>query len=329
MRRFFRAHRDEDFSQIQYLTAKCNRLVHENAALERECVVSRERQRTLQAELESCSLQLCQKEHTCQDLHLKHEQLLDALAHQRGLVQFLQQRLVFLTEESSTEVSLLTFQLEQVSSDLQKLQTSETQLQGLVEELHQEAHRTDKKAGGLQTELRVEAQLKAEQVEDLESQLTSKSRELQELQKAHASLMGELREQDSAHQRTVERLQQENAGSLHKLKEMAEQFEWLCEQQRHWMCCVKRFKDCLSDEKEALLLQVNRLQVELAGLQKNSSSKTVKEDSTPQHCDSWEVDAMVDLQMEADRWRQHYEELFNNHTSQPGQSCEDTDLKPP
>ena len=29
MRRFFRAQRDEDFSQIQYLTAKCTRLAHD------------------------------------------------------------------------------------------------------------------------------------------------------------------------------------------------------------------------------------------------------------------------------------------------------------
>lgn len=29
MRRFFRAHRDEDYGQIQYLTAKCTRLAHD------------------------------------------------------------------------------------------------------------------------------------------------------------------------------------------------------------------------------------------------------------------------------------------------------------
>lgn len=29
MRRFFRAQRDEDYSQIQYLTAKCTRLAHD------------------------------------------------------------------------------------------------------------------------------------------------------------------------------------------------------------------------------------------------------------------------------------------------------------
>ena len=38
----------------------------------------------------------------------------------------------------------------------------------------------------------------------------------------------------------VRELQQENEGSLGKLQETAEQFEWLCQQQRYWMCCVKR-----------------------------------------------------------------------------------------
>lgn len=39
----------------------------------------------------------------------------------------------------------------------------------------------------------------------------------------------------------VRQLQQENEASLGKLQETAEQFEWLCQQQRYWMCCVKRW----------------------------------------------------------------------------------------
>lgn len=34
MRRFFKAQRDEDYSQIQYLTAKCTRLAHEKGRLQ-------------------------------------------------------------------------------------------------------------------------------------------------------------------------------------------------------------------------------------------------------------------------------------------------------
>lgn len=51
----------------------------------------------------------------------------------------------------------------------------------------------------------------------------------------------ELEELKYYHQGAVQELHWENQGSLRKLKETAEQFEWLCEQQRNWMCCVKRF----------------------------------------------------------------------------------------
>ncbi|KAG9263767.1 golgin subfamily A member 5-like isoform X2 [Astyanax mexicanus] len=316
MRRFFSSGRDEDYSQIQYLTAKCTRLTHENV-LERECLSSRERERALQVELESLSVQLCQKEHTCQDLRLHHDQLLDTLKQQRERVQFLEQRVVSVAEEGAREAALLSFQLEQVGCELQQLQSSELQLQGLVDELHQEADDEVKKAEDLQTELREVAQLSAKQIEDMKRKLARKSQEVEELQEANHALQEELSEQHSAHRRTVEELQQENSGSVQKLREMAEQFEWLCDQQRNWMCCIKRFKDCLSDEKEALVLQVKRLQEELADLKKNSDSEDTSPEDPATHCNRWDVEVMGDLQVEADRWRTRYSDLFSKLTTQP------------
>ncbi|XP_037400543.1 probable kinetochore protein NUF2 isoform X1 [Pygocentrus nattereri] len=330
MRRFFRASRDEEYSQIQHLTAMCNRLAHEKAAVEREYVACIERERALQVELESLSVQLRQKEHACQDLRLRHDQLLGTIKQQRELVQFLEQRVVSVAEESTREAALLTFQMEQVSSDLQQLQNSEAQLQGLVDELHQEAQDRAKKSEGLENELHEEAQLSGKEIEDLKMQLDSKSHEVEDLQEANEALQEELNEQCSIHQTTVAKLQQENTVSVQKLRETAEQFEWLCEQQRNWMCCVKRFKDCLCDEKEALVLQVKRLQEELAELKKNSNSEAINvEHSTSQHCDRWAVDAMVDLQVQADRWKVRYTELFSKLAPHPGQWSEDGYLKPP
>ncbi len=71
--------------------------------------------------------------------------------------------------------------------------------------------------------------------------LLSKSLELMELQTSREALQQDLHDQHSAHQRTVEELRRQNSESLGKLRETAEQFEWLCEQQRSWMSCVKRF----------------------------------------------------------------------------------------
>lgn len=58
---------------------------------------------------------------------------------------------------------------------------------------------------------------------------------------SHDALQQDLCEQHMTHQRTIEELRRENAESLHKLQETAEQFERMCEQQRQWLCCVKRF----------------------------------------------------------------------------------------
>ncbi|KAG7335239.1 hypothetical protein KOW79_001835 [Hemibagrus wyckioides] len=311
MRRFFRVQRDEDYSQIQYLTAKCSRLAQEKAALERECVLSRERVRVLQVDLETVCLQLHQKEHTIQELVQK--------------LQY-QQRVV-----STSDAALLTVHLESINSELQYLQSTEKQLIGFVEELHQETQQATKKSEGLEAQLHQEAQLHAKHREDLEKELKSKSHDLQELQKAHEALQQELSEQNSAHQKTVMELQRENTVSVHKLKEMAEQVEWLCEQQRNWICCIKRFKDCLNDEKEALVLQVNRLQEELLDLRKNTKSEAIsKENTLPiMHCSRWDVDAMLDLQVEADKWKERYQELFSKYTSHQVDCHEDGYLKPP
>lgn len=71
--------------------------------------------------------------------------------------------------------------------------------------------------------------------------IDSKTQELEDLQGDYASITQELQDMHSAHQRTVEELRCENEGSLRKLRETAEQFEWLCEQQRVWMCGFKRW----------------------------------------------------------------------------------------
>ncbi|TSK87444.1 hypothetical protein Baya_4158 [Bagarius yarrelli] len=283
MRRFFRVQRDEDYSQIQYLTAKCSRLAQEKAALERECVLSREKVRVLQVELETVCLQLRQKENTVQEL-------VEQLQHQ---------------------------QMESISSELQYLQSTEKQLMAFVDELHREAQHASKKVEGLEAQLHQKAQRHAEHTEFLREELERKTYNMQELQKAHDALQQELSEQDSTHQKKVLELQCENTANVHKLQEMAEQVEWLCEQQRNWICCIKRFKDCLIDEKEALVLQVNRLQEELQDLKKKTKSQAIsREDTQPKMlCSRWDVDAMLDLQVEADMWKERYQELIIKFTS--------------
>ncbi|KAM4621215.1 uncharacterized protein ACJ7VT_005606 isoform 2-T2 [Polymixia lowei] len=302
MRRFFRAHRDEDYSQIQYLTAKCNRLAHEKV-LERECLLAREKERSLQNDLEVVATRLLRQEQTNMELRIKHDQLFSRFQHQQGLVEFLQQRVSLAEQESSREAVLLGLQLEQVTSDLLCLQTSDVQLEGLVEELH------------------AEAQHREAQTESLQAELHSKTIELEELRNCNTMQAAQLKELHSAHKRKVKQLQQENDGSLRKLQETAEQFEWLCKQQRYWMCCIKRFKDCLTEEKEALVQQVSTLEKKVLQLRKISPSDSPSQsplctlqDTHTGCCNSilpsWDVDTKADLQSQVDQWRGLCEGLF-------------------
>ncbi|CAJ1059168.1 daple-like protein isoform X3 [Xyrichtys novacula] len=315
MRRFFRANRNEDYSQIQYLTAKCTRLAHDKAVLDREYLVTKDRERKLQNDLEAASARVFHQEQLNMELRMKQDQLISKIHQQQDHVDLLQQRLVLLAEESSRDVELLR----QVGTELLCLQSSEVKLEGLVEELQAEAQHRTMVADSLQAELHSEAQCRDVLTENLQAELRSKSVELEDLQDINRSLTDELQDLRSAHQKEVRELQQENERSLGKLQETAEQCEWLCQQQRYWMCCVKRFKDCLMEERKALLRQVSTLEKKAETLKKSPRHEdpTQSNHGSPQdteRCDSlssWEADAVADLESQVEKSNTLCEGLFN------------------
>ncbi|XP_068182037.1 transmembrane and coiled-coil domain-containing protein 5B-like isoform X2 [Antennarius striatus] len=294
MRRFFRAHRDEDYSQIQYLTAKCTRLAHDKAALDRDFLLSREMERRLQSQLEVATSRLQHQEQLTLELRRTRDGLLFRINQQQDLVSCLQRRVVLLLEASSRDGELL----QEVGSELQSLQSSEVQLEGLVDELHAQAHD------------RTVAE------ESLRAELHRKTAELQELQNVNRKLTEELRDANAVHQKEVKELQRENEAGLRKLQETVEQFEWLCQQQRYWMCCVKRFKVCLMEERDALLRHVGTLEKK-AEKPTDGSGKTW---DTPSHLQdperldskaSWDADAEADVESQLEESNATCEELFN------------------
>ncbi|XP_030000892.1 kinesin-II 85 kDa subunit-like [Sphaeramia orbicularis] len=315
MRRFFRAHRDEDFSQIQYLTAKCTRLAHDKAVVDRDFLVSRERERRLQNELEALTNRLLHQEQINMELRMKQDQLICQIRQQQDLVHLLQQRMVLLAEESFRDAELLR----QVGSEVLCLQNSEVRLQGLVEEMHVEAQHRAAVEQSLQAELHAESQRRAALTDRLQDELHSKTVELEKLQETNQTLVKELEDLHSAHQKEVRELQQENDGSLRKLQETAEQFEWLCQQQRYWMCCVKRFKDCLMEEREALLRQVSELEKRAEKLWKRSHDEgpiqglhcPLQDTDCSKSLMSWETDTVADLESQVEKSNTLYEDLFN------------------
>ncbi|KAJ8373341.1 hypothetical protein AAFF_G00265850 [Aldrovandia affinis] len=418
MKKFFGAHREEDYGQVRYLTAKCSRLAQEKAVLEREYVVAGERERTLRKDLEALSRQLCQQEQLNMDLRVTHEQLLSQLCREKELVQFLQQKLRRAVEEGSRDTGLLGLQLEQLCVELQKLQGSEAQLECLMEELHRESlsraaqadilnaqfhsgmqeletlrtchqetvmelealrsshqemalelavlRRSHQETASeletlqtshqetvlelqtlqsyhLQTVFELEVLQTSHQERELEFEALRGShqetvQELEQLQTSHQERELEFEQLQSLHQGTVQELRRENEGSLRKLQEMAEQFEWLCEQQRSWVCYVKRFKDSVSEEKGALLEQMGRMEKELAMLRKNSehegqdeaSSSTATETET-ENCrlSDWDARVKADLQTEVEKWRCLYEDLYVKLARHQEEGAEDGPRKPP
>ncbi|XP_049897797.1 FYVE and coiled-coil domain-containing protein 1 isoform X2 [Epinephelus moara] len=249
------------------------------------------------------------------ELRMRQDQLIGRINQQQDLVDLLQQRVVLLVEASARDEELL----QQVSSELLCLQSSEVKLEGLVEELHAEAHRRAVVAESLEEELHDEAQRRDALVESLQEELHNKTVELEELQDTNRTLTEKLKDLRSAHQREVRELQLENEGSLRKLQGTAEQFEWLCQQQRYWMCCVKRFKDCLMEERDALLRQVIMLKKKAEKLQKslhddNPTQNVLCPLQDTKCCDSitsWDTDEMADLQSQLEKSNMLYKELFN------------------
>ncbi|KAF6737704.1 hypothetical protein FQA47_002592 [Oryzias melastigma] len=72
----------------------------------------------------------------------------------------------------------------------------------------------------------------------------------------------------------VTELQLQNDRSLRKLQETAEQFEWLCQQQRCWMSCVKRWKESLVEDRQTLLRHICKLEEKAESPRKSSHDST-------------------------------------------------------
>lgn len=70
-----------------------------------------------------------------------------------------------------SDTALLSVHLESVNSELLYLQSTEKQLLGFVDELHQEAQNANKKAESLEAQLHQEAQLHATDIEHFQKDL--------------------------------------------------------------------------------------------------------------------------------------------------------------
>ncbi|MGH0169198.1 UNVERIFIED_CONTAM: hypothetical protein FKN15_059508 [Acipenser sinensis] len=192
--------------------------------LDRECFEARERERGLRNDLNVLSHQLYLQEKVNRELRGKLEQLTNEVQHKRELVDLLQQQVKMLVEESAQKNSMLGQDLENVFLDLEQLQGTESHLKNLVEELQQEN------------------KVKTKHVNYLQAELERKTHELQESQRLH--------------EHAISKQRKENQGSLKKLQETASQFEWFCQQQQNWICCIQRIPSVDASLLEELQAEV-------------------------------------------------------------------------
>ncbi|XP_075904323.1 uncharacterized protein LOC142902782 isoform X1 [Nelusetta ayraudi] len=89
-------------------------------------------------------------------------------------------------------------------------------------------------------------------------------------------------------------MQQENQASVGKLQQMVEQCEWLCQQQRHWMLCVRRFKESLVEERGALLRGVSVLERKVAKMKLRRDASAQSNSGTPWRDDEAEPESQVE-----------------------------------
>lgn len=68
-------------------------------------------------------------------------------------------------------MALLSVHLESINSELEYVQSTERQLLGFVDELHQEAQNATKKAEGLEAQLHQEAEVHANHIGNLQKEL--------------------------------------------------------------------------------------------------------------------------------------------------------------
>ncbi|XP_061895897.1 uncharacterized protein LOC133645104 isoform X2 [Entelurus aequoreus] len=277
MRRFLRGPREEDCSQIHYLTAKCSRLARDKALSEREVAVWRERERKLQKDFQNVAAQLVHQEKTNMELKRSRDHLLGNIRQQQEVVETLRRRVFLLVEESERDEEVTR----QVTSELLCLQSSEVQLQGLLEELHAEAQHRDTAEEGPAAELHGEALCADARTQSLLAELQSKTAVLEDVQQANKMLMQQLKDAGAAHEQQVAALQRQNEGSVKKLQDTVEQFEWLCQQQRYWVDYIKRFKDCLVEERESLVHRVNTLEREAQTWKKSRHGSLQKDPRCP------------------------------------------------
>ncbi|XP_074865569.1 hyaluronan mediated motility receptor isoform X2 [Carettochelys insculpta] len=183
--------KEEELSKlIKELNERCQLLQCDKDKLLTE---TREKEQTMNAEIQTLKKRLCLEEQEHQELQQKQEEMCSQLQQEKELSNSIHQKLLEFQEEMTNERHLLEEELEAALNELDKLHIKEEKAVELVKHLEQEN------------------KSRAEELEQMRAKLKGKSAELEQTNEMHS--------------KTIAQIQEEHSNTLRKLGESIAEFE--------------------------------------------------------------------------------------------------------
>ncbi|XP_065265647.1 hyaluronan mediated motility receptor [Emys orbicularis] len=197
--------KEEELSKlIKELNERCQLLEQEKEKLLTE---NREKEQSMNAEIESLKKRLLLEEQEHQKLQQKQEEIYSQLQQEKELFTSIHQKLLEFQEEITNERLLLEEELEEAMDELDKLHIKEEKADKLVKHLEQEN------------------KSRAEELAQMEAKLKGKNAELERTNETHS--------------KAIVQLQEEHSNTLRKLGESVAEFESYKVSMTEEMACLR------------------------------------------------------------------------------------------
>ncbi|XP_026516665.1 hyaluronan mediated motility receptor isoform X1 [Terrapene carolina triunguis] len=206
--------KEEQLSKlIKELNERCQLLEQEKEKLLTE---NREKEQSMNAEIESLKKRLLLEEQEHQKLQHKQEEIYSQLQQEKELFTSIQQKLLEFQEEMTNERLLLEEELEEAMDELDKLHIKEEKADKLVKHLEQEN------------------KSRAEELAQMEAKLKGKNAELERTNETHS--------------KAIVQLQEEHSNTLRKLGESVAEFESYKVSMTEEMACLRLDNSSLQEK---------------------------------------------------------------------------------
>ncbi|KAM9130135.1 hyaluronan mediated motility receptor isoform 2-T2 [Pangshura tecta] len=225
--------KEEELSKlIKELNERCQLLEQEKEKLLTE---NREKEQSMNAEIESLKKRLLLEEQEHQKLQQKQEEIYSQLQQEKELSTSMHQKLLEFQEEMTNERLLLEEELEEAMDELDKLHIKEEKVDKLVKHLEQEN------------------KSRAEELAKMEAKLKGKNAELERTNETHS--------------KAIVQLQEEHSNTLRKLGESVAEFESYKGSMTEEMACLRLDNSSLQEKVAELRKAGQDMQQQLQELE--------------------------------------------------------------